>query len=200
MQSLQGGTRFSSEDFSHFVVKNILLTASLLFACVSAFGQGLSLSAGQSYTFTFDSMVLVGPNTSPDELYDAGFSFPASSGFPGNSTVSLSLFEVFSPDSPFLVQDFQGFSSDDAGGIEGGEANGGLIGFVGQASPAWQDQQGMMVLTVISGSISLDGMAAKTVIGGNQYEAAVSVPEPPGVILCAIGLSFSMLLFRQRFV
>jgi len=180
------------------VVKNILLTASFLLACVSALGQGLSLSSGQSYTFTFNSMELVGPNTFPDVLYDAGFSFPGSSGFPDNSTVSLSLFDASSPDSPFQVADFEGSTITYPPGFQPGEESDGVIGEVGEASPVWQNQQGTIVLTVESGSLTLDGMDARTVINGNLYEATTSVPEPSELVLGAIGMSLSVLLFRRR--
>jgi hypothetical protein len=185
--------------FSNIVVKNILIIASLVLAGVSALGQGLSLSSGQSYTFTFNSMALVGPNTFPDALYDAGFSFPGSTGFSADSTVSLSLFDASSPDSPFQVADFQGPTNTFPTGFQGGEESDGVIGEAGQASPIWQNQQGTLVITVVSGSLTLDGMDARTVIDGNLYEATASVPEPSELVLGALGMSLPVLLFRRRF-
>src|SRR5213593_573821 len=86
--------------------KMVVLVASL--ACVSAMGQGLLLTAGETYTYVFTSMQLLGPSAGGVMgTTDFGARFSGDLFDPGDS-IRMEMFENTPDEAPFLSNTFLG--------------------------------------------------------------------------------------------
>jgi hypothetical protein len=142
------------------------------------------LTAGQSFDFTFESMNFVGASTDESHLYTAGF-VVSLNGFQDGSEVEMSLYETSTSGVAFRVGQFT--------------SEGGLLGLVGIHNQAWQDMQGAIRFTVISGNIELESIYSRTVIDGNVYEATSQIPEPSSfAIIAGLGSLFGALFYKRK--
>ena len=142
------------------------------------------LTAGQSFDFTFESMNFVGASTDESHLYTAGF-VVSLNGFQDGSEVEMSLYETSTSGVAFRVGQFT--------------FEGGLLGLVGIHNQAWQDMQGSIRFTVISGNIELESIYSRTVIDGNVYEATSQIPEPSSfAIIAGLGSLFGAFFYKRK--
>jgi len=163
--------------------KNIILSFLLT---TSAFGQGILLNAGDSYTYQFDSLPFEGFS-----IYGtprAFFSLPI---FPSDLGPSGSLrFEMFE-DTPGGVPIFSRTLTTASS----------ILDTSGTVPNAWADVQGSIRLTMLSGSItvnvfSLQAMVPADASGFNIYGGRVYlVPEP--AIASIVGLCVVYLTARR---
>lgn len=147
--------------------------------------QGVLLTAGQSVDYSFSSM---SPVASGTNLWFADFGW-STGGFPNGSIISASLYETATTDKPFVALSVDAFPENQIGATD--YTVGGLIG---RDVPAWQDMQGAIRISVLSGSIDLDSITVGSLISGKQYATSISIPEPAtcsysfivGIFVCSV--------------
>lgn len=181
-------------------MKTFITLATLLAASLVAEAQGVILTSGQYMDWTFSSLSPIGPaDPYSIELYEVTLGW-ADGSFVSGSSVTLSLFETATTETPFRTIDLYGSDSlppPPTGGITIEPLNPvGILGLSGTDSPAWQDLQGVIRLSVTSGSIEVNLLSCETVVDGFLYGGAAPVPEPQSSALLA--LAFLLFSFRHR--
>src|SRR5262245_22638747 len=142
----------------------------------AVWGQSfLHLTAGQSYSYEFSSVPFVqhGGLVAPG---GGGFFYFSSENSDPANQVLVEIFESNFGDAPLRSQVFNNWFDSVAVG----------------ASGAWQDLQGGMRLTVLSGAVDLSGLEVR-VFGGPAepfdvygYGQIIPVPEPSSILLMTI--------------
>ena len=164
-----------------------LIVASFLSA--SAMGQGLQLGAGESYTYVFTSLDYLGPST-PGVLggLDFGARFDGDLFDPGDS-IRMEMFEGTLQEAPFAANTFTGASAPlDVLNLQ-----------ASQFPSHWNDLQGAVRLTVLTGSANLARIGVSAELGPSSYGNFVAVPEPNGFVLCSFtGLLVLLWMKRKR--
>jgi hypothetical protein len=189
-------TRKTSNPFCFQMKKTVVFAVCLASALVIE-AQGVFLSAGQSLEYSFSSLSPIGPVDvfpgEPTEVYSAGFTWTQGT-FPTGSLVTLSLFENSTSQVPFRTADLQGNTPSSGAPVV---LNGiGLIGLDDRDAPVWQDFQGVLLLSVTSGSIAIESLSCETVVGGIRYGGSLPIPEPSEHTL--LFLMFSCLLLWKN--
>jgi hypothetical protein len=169
-----------------------IATIAALLSPFSVLAQGsLTLNAGETYTFEFSTLPLIGPTTP---------------GLPFNTFGSLS--GIFSPSlqpgSAILFEMFEGSVAETATGSQTLSAPVGLPAPPGPfmfVDGAWQDLQGAVRISMLSGSATLSIAKASVVrdeAGGLfEYSSSVlPVPEPSPFVLIGAG-SIALCLMNQ---
>jgi len=174
------------------VVPPILLLCA---TCLSTLGQGqLILSAGDSYTLEFSDLALEGPwpldDPRPTPFGQVGV---AHYGFEAGDSLLIEMFEDTTAEPPVGT-----------GGWDWPE------GTVQSPPPplfiesfgAWQDLQGVIRLTMLSGSVTIVDVTAfavrDEVDGRFRYLSAIPLPEPSGAMLAFVGIGALFLRLRLR--
>ena len=163
-------------------------SALLLSFCSAAWAYP-TFSAGQTITYQFDPQFnpLSGPTVYyPGYGWFVGGMFTVYGDFSGPCSYKLEMFENNVNEKPIAAQSFSQVNSS------------AQIAFV----PAWQDLQGAVRLSVLSGSLSVEnawvylgiGVAPARVYYGNHIEL---VPEPSTRRVIGLGL-FGVILWRRK--
>lgn len=157
-------------------MRSVILGAMVLVE-LSVHAQ-LMLNPGQTWTYSFGSLPFIGNTnaftTSPQGI----FSFTVNGGT--LQTGDLLSYEMFES-SPSLTP------------ICSGTMNGSSPATLSCSSPgAWQDREGSVRLTMVSGSVTVDTVALTAIVSGpslSSYEVYSStftpVPEPTGLCIVA---------------
>lgn len=143
------------------------------------FANAITLNAGESFTWSFDSM---------DYFGQANYSPGSSFGIEGNG-------DFIQGDDLLLMQVFEGDSSE-APYFECINCYGAHV----LVPLAWQDLQGAITITMIEGSVTFDFMFARYLTGTYEYRTTLnvsSVPVPAATWLLASGL-LSLIGFSKR--
>jgi hypothetical protein len=179
-------------------MKIIIVLAALLVASFTVEAQGVMLTSGQSMDYAFSSLSLIGPADIPTVLYSASVGW-ADGTFLSGSSVTLSLFDSSTAETPFQTVEFDGNTPPppQPGDIAPGDAVA-IIGFEGVDSPAWQDLQGDIRVTVTSGSIEVNQLGCETVVGGLLYGGFAPVPEPQSSTLLEMAFTFCLFVKSRR--
>jgi hypothetical protein len=170
-----------------------------LFAVVGIFSIGLvgaaqaqlTLSAGESYTYSFDSLPYFGDVNGaypPTGINFATFSTVAGSQDPGDAYL-LEIFENSTSETPLAM-------------------NTGAGTVTAQATGGWHDLQGFARVTVTSGTLTFDNLQVgvyRPTGAPSEYEfynsGVVQVPEPSTLALwgCALaGMFIGLRRFKGR--
>jgi hypothetical protein len=166
-----------------FFMKMVIVSFLIAFSvCLDSFGQGLVLDAGKTWSYEFTSLPFVGPYslTPITPLGDCYFTFSDSDA--NNDNISIQMFENSTNQVPLFTS---------PPGITYGVASG-----------AWQDLQGWVQFTVISGSVTLNSVQFDvfTPLSGpslNHYSETIAVPEPNSLIFCLVG-SFALTVLKLK--
>jgi len=144
------------------VMKTIFLICLLIAFRNTCLGADFSLNAGQEYVINFDSFTLLRP-TQPGDPSDGTLL-----GFTGGSySAKMEFFPNSISDPPMDTETYS-----HSGPYE-------TIGFGVQFGYApWPDFQGVVRVTSLSGTFSLDGMRCDEVVSGGYYTTGWIVPEP----------------------
>ena len=169
-----GGSAFFVRRPEHFM-KIIITLVTLLAASFTAEAQGDILVSGQTFDYSFSSLSFIGPASFLTWPYEVSLGWVDGT-FQAGSSVTLSLFETSTSETPFQTVDFDGstFGSVNSASVVGGTP--------GQDSPVWQDLQGVVRLSVTSGSIEVNQLGCETVVGGVQYAGFALIPGGSGPI------------------
>lgn len=181
-------------------MKIIIALATLLTVSFTAEAQGILLTSGQSMDYVFSSLSPAGPL--PDgstELYEALVGW-ADGTFLTGSSVTLSLFETSTSETPFRTGDLFGYTPPppQPGDLTVSSNGEGLLGLADVNNPAWQDLQGVVRLTVTSGSIEVTQLGCQTVVDGIVYGGSTSVPEPGTSALLVMIFTLAIIIKIRR--
>ncbi len=158
---------------------------------VLAFGQGVGIGPGGSYSFGFSSLNFIRSANAADGGQVA-VNFVTNGLGPGESLL-LELFPNALTDTP-LAFTFDGA----AGGPFPDGSLGGVALFWSPGSAAiWPDLQGVVRVTMNSGSVQLSSFAVTQVAGGNYYSQTFPVPEPTATTLVLIGAGLLIVVRRS---
>ena len=158
----------------------ILLALLMVTSALSAKAQGtIHLTAGQSYTYSFSTVPYLGIGVDANYGFATWYFANGNSYAPGTQAL-LEMFETSVTDAPVRSRLTSFFF----------DANHGGNGVGGQG--LWQDVQGVMRLSVISGAVDLSGMKVE-VLGGpfdpfGHHVQVLSVPEPSSTLLFGLGM------------
>lgn len=172
--------------------RKLKLITGLFFHALTllAFGQGVGVGPGGSYSFEFSSLNFIrSANAADGGLVSVNF---VTNGLGPGESLLLELFPNTLTDTP-LAFTFDGA----AGGSLPDGSLGGVAIFWSPGAPAeWPDLQGVVRVTMVSGTIQLSGFAVTQVAGGGYYSQTFPVPEPTtaGLVLVGAGL----LMARRR--
>ena len=172
-------------------------TALTLFMLVSftAAGQGVLLTAGDTFSYSFDTMPYLGRFTVPGGAGSAAEgSFNTSFEgdlFDPSDSVRLEIFERSLDDAPRQSSTFGGYTTS--------------VSSLSILAPyAWSDFQGAVRLTVLSGSVELTKISVYrenpvTLQRYDLYGMVVPIPEPyPSSLLLAVALVGSLRLCARK--
>lgn len=165
----------------------ILLTVLFVAISISAHAQGfIHLTAGQSYTYSFSSLPSLGVGPDAYRAF-AYWSFTNASSYPAGTTVSFEMFETSEMEAPIASSPLLYYQNTD-------ERRGEIAGVFG----AWQDLQGAMRVSVVSGAVDLSRIEVQVMDGAfGLHGQVVSVPEPSSMLLLGLGV-MALCLFRMR--
>ena len=178
----------------------IIALATLLTTSLTVKAQGDVLVSGQSFDYSFSSSSLspigpVGGGLDSMELYKVSLGWIDGT-FLSGSLVTLSLFEDSTNEAPFRTATFDGDTLGSASNVV-------MLGIEGLDSPAWQDSQGVILLTVKAGSIEINQLGAETVVDGYRYGGFAliptgAVPEPRSSRLLVVAIVVALTIKRRR--
>lgn len=145
---------------------------ALLISCLSPLAEAaVVVPQGSSVSFSFNAMSLVQTNASP--LDQAGFYFRASGDLltPGDKP-KVELFEQSTNDAAFSAFAYLYTNRDQPSDLFGGTQ---------LRDNVWNDFQGALRITMLSGSVSIDSVVAWAVINGDRYETGnlLTITPPP---------------------
>ena len=164
----------------------ILLAVLVVAISISAQAQGfIHLTTGQSYTYSFSSLPRLGLGPDAYRAF-AVWTFTNGFSYPTVTEVSIERFETSEMDAPIASRSLPLFNNSN-------EKSHGLIGVFG----GWQDLQGAMRVSVVSGAVDLSRVEVQ-VYGGDfaLYGQVVNVPEPSSMLLFGLGVT-AFCLFRS---
>jgi hypothetical protein len=182
-------------------MKMIIALATLLTVSFTAEAQGVLLTSGQSVDYVFSSLSPAGPLADGStELYEALVGW-ADGTFLSGSSVTLSLFETSTSETPFRTGEILGYTPPppQPGDLTVSSNGEGFLGLAGVNDPAWQDLQGVVRLTVTSGSIEVTQLGCQTVVAGIIYGGSIApVPEPGTSSLLALAFTLAIIARTRR--
>jgi hypothetical protein len=162
----------------------LTVAALIMMGCWHVYPQGVVLSAGETYLYQFTTLPLRGTYTSiePPAPPFGKFDGLLSSFAPGGSML-FEMFESSTNDTPIAVQYLQS------------PAGGGLPPPPGPrmwADGAWQDLQGVVRFTMLSGSASVIDFRVSAVRSepAGFVEYSSTIPEPGVLPLVLFGAAF----------
>jgi hypothetical protein len=163
----------------------------LLSSCL-AVRADVSLGTGEVFVYTFNSLTFAQVASGGlDPRSKVGITFTADKMFSGEQ-LKLEIFEGSLADTPFGANIFTG-----TGSPPFGTAAVSLTIF--DPNPHWQDLQGTVRLTMLSGSVSFSQMDFTAQIGSGLYSATFPVPEPAAPALLALGgVTLCLRQIRER--
>ena len=157
-----------------------ILLAGLFALGWSVRGQGV-LSAGDSFAYQFSSMPFIWtvPSSFPGPFGYFQLDVSAAGWQPGTS-LRYEMFETSTSETPIFSDTL------DQPPVSGGAAG---------VPNAWQDLQGAIRITALSGSAILDGITVSAFLPSQSvpgyldiYQASVSIPEPSTATLLLAGI------------
>ena len=146
-----------------------------------AFGQGVGISQGGSYTFQFSSLPFVRTAGPLD-----GGRFAVNFSTNGLGTGESLLLELF----PNSVSDVPlTFTFDGAAGslLPDGSLGGVFVSWSPGVPGLWPDLQGVARVTMIGGAVQVSDFSVTQVEAGGYYSGSFPVPEPGPLALVLIG-------------
>jgi hypothetical protein len=163
---------------------------ALLLASVSAKSQ-LVLNQGDVWTHTFNSLPLTGTTNSFLTSAQGVFEFHVQAGtLQSGDTLRYDMFENGASETPICSQTI---------------AFGSPLTATCSSPNAWADLQGVIRLTMLSGSLTVDNVHLEAIVSGpslssfNVYSTSFNpVPEPSFFFLCAAGCVTSLVVRRFR--
>jgi len=166
-----------------------VLVALLLLQC-SASSQTLHLSTGESFSYEFQTLPFNNllPYGTPANVGYFGMSFPLGGDLlTTGESVRMEWFENTLQDVPTASVTRSG-------------TNNPTTEFAIPQANMWQDLQGAVRVTVISGEIDLDNLLVAVVRDFDKYGQTVPVPEPGTMALGAVAslIAFYSLLRRAH--
>jgi hypothetical protein len=176
-------------------MKSFICTLVFITFQITAFSQGVILTAGQNYVLTFDSVNYSGPYIPPSGTLDD----PGSPSTQGNSAwiffasnelddgTSVLLWETFSGDLTNTPETLQIVGASHAVPPEAPTIYGQVWGSGPAAVPFFPNLQGAFRVTMVSGTAELSGFSVSQIIGSSYYTQSFPVPEPSYAALVAIG-------------
>jgi hypothetical protein len=175
-----------------FFLAGLLMVAT----SAAAFGQGVYLQQGDSYTFEFSSLPDAGPGSFTTRSGVIAWFVPASVG--QGDKVLIELFTDSLNDTPASNGGSSVFvDSYDSPGGTSMPFMWGRAGPLGNPPPYFPDLQGIVRVTMLNGSAQLTGFEVSEVINGEFYSGNIQVPEPGSSCLLALGF-LSFVFFRTR--
>jgi hypothetical protein len=177
------------------VSRKLKLVAGLFFHGLTllAFGQGVGISTGGSYAFEFSSLSFIRTAT-PADGGQVSINFITDGLGPGENLL-LELFPNTLTDTP-LAFTFDGAT----GGPFPDGSLGGIALFWSPGSLAiWPDLQGVVRVTMNSGSIQLSSFSVTQVANGGYHSQTFPVPEPSTMTLILVSVGVFMAMRRQTF-
>jgi len=170
------------------------LIAGLLFHGLTllTFGQGVGIPTGGSYAFEFSTLPFIRPAT-PADGGQVSVNFVTDGLGPGESLM-LELFPNALTDTP-LAFTFDGAAG---GPFPDGSLGGVAIFWSPGAAAVWPDLQGVVRVTMGSGSIQISSFSVTQVASGNYYSQTFPVPEPTAMAFVLVGAGLLMATRRRR--
>ena len=170
------------------------MKSAFLLLLIAALGlpagaQSLHLTAGESFTYSFDSMLVAGPTLQPTVMAAFQVHFVNDLFGPGD-LIRLEMFEDSPAGGRVVGRNITGTSPERITETS-------LLFSRPETPIFWEDLQGAVRLTVLSGSVDLDRVGFTTEYRGTLYGNAVPVPEPAMWGLLSIG-GLVILLFKRR--
>jgi hypothetical protein len=164
----------------------MLICIALLTGCLAGYSQ-ITLNAGESFVYQFSSLSPVGPL--PFGTPIGTFEFTVSSGtLQAGDVLQWEMFENSPSGSPLYADTYSIDHQHDLYGVSG----------------AWQDLQGSIRFTMLSGSIGIDSFSMLVTVPRGLddpfvYAGAVTpVPEPCSLFLAGTGLLASYCVGRRK--
>jgi hypothetical protein len=173
----------------------ILLTALVVLTSLGAHAQGyLHLTEGQSYTYSFSSIPYLGPGALNGPYGSAYFYFAQSN---INNTQNVVLLQMFETSSAQTLLAERTISTWLAAAPTFPGANSSSL----SRANAWQDVEGAVRVSVLSGEAYLGGVGmliedGPAVLG--IYRLTVAVPEPSSCLLVVLGAVVAWCFFRKK--
>ena len=158
-----------------------------------AFGQGVGIGPGGSFTFEFSSLAFIRPANAADGG-QVSLNFVTNGLGPGESLL-LQLFPNTLGDTP-LAFTFDGAAG---GPFPDGSLGGVAIFWSPGAAAEWPDLQGVVRVTMIGGAVQLSNLSVTQVAGGGYYSQTFPVPEPTATALVLVGAGLLMEMRRRVF-
>ena len=174
-------------------MKKLIVGSVLVAFSAGAMAQGVLLDQGQSYIFEFKSLTDLRPAVAGDPCQVIAWFAPGTLDPPGGEKAILEIFPDSLLDSPFSST----ITIDEFSSGRGALIYGGLCGGPHPEPPLFPDLQGVLRVTMLSGSAQLTGFEVSQVINGEFYSDYTTVPEPAASTLLAAGL-VCLLLFRIK--
>jgi hypothetical protein len=185
-------------DVSVFMKLFICILVFITFQ-ITAFSQGVILTAGQSYVLTFDSINYSGPYIPPSGTLD-------DPGPPSTQSNSAWIFfvsnELDDGTSVLLWEIYSGSLTDTPETLQIVGASHSVLPeapTIYGVFPSFPNLQGAFRVTMISGTAELSGFSVSQIIGSSYYTQSFPVPEPSSAALIAIGFGLFLVgRFRKR--
>jgi hypothetical protein len=169
-----------NESFSKHM-KKLIISSLLAATSVVALGQGVLLEQGQSYVFEFTSIPDLRPAVSADPSQVIAWFEPST--FGRTTSALLEVFPNSLSDNPLSTTNPM---------VEYPDRVGLAIWWPtsvhGAQPPFFPDLQGVLRVTMLTGTAQLGGFEVDQVINGEFYSGYFSVPEPAASNLLAPAL------------
>jgi hypothetical protein len=179
-----------------FVCALFLITLQM-----AASGQGIVLTAGQSYVLTFDSISYSGPYIPPSGTLgdpgppsnqsDSAFIFFARNEL--DDGTSELIWEIFPGDLTTTPITEQIVGASYAVPPEDPVVHGVALRSGPTAAPFFPNLQGAFRVTMLNGTAEVSGFSVSQIVGDSFYSQSFPAPEPSPATLIGIGLAIHLI-------
>jgi hypothetical protein len=175
--------------------KTIMIAASIVLAVLPTYSQGIMLSAGDTYTYQFSTMSVVGPYFPEGPMPPFGMLDGYFASFVPGSSILCEMFEDSTNEVTIAAQILSSPTSPLFPPPPGPAL---------EASGAWQDFQGAVRFTMLSGSVTISVFRVAAVTGDStgfvEYGTTV-VPEPCALpFFCAFAGAVTLWRARMKWL